>query len=1183
MTAPRPSVDVRSSIVETFRRDLVGPAPQDADLARERLSENPSRWYLTGFLAPADDPLAQNRAGGAEDDPSIQEEMETDVGEPDDAGAGGAAGDAEAPEAPNTKRRFLPSSLGLTVLLPPDVKEIEAHISWGDYRTEPPLPEDILLPDEGSEKDEEGKPKKKQRPLVDWVRTPRQQIVRVSVPEGRGDQIVVPESAAPQRPGGGLVLETHARLFTYATPNGNVEVRALTVFLVNRRSAVHRFYADVSFVFQARLELTCTQGFRPRRDLSGYNSNDFDLRVADLHYRDVCEWAVGRNAAAGWEDEEEHAERVTRVWTDPLPQAEVERVAPNEDVDLKSRVVFGMEALAERASGGGTGLNDAVSALPVLYAAWIEAERKKIGELAVRRRETAERLIADMEAARQRILDGIEILSRNEIARNAFRFMNLAVATAARRRNAGATGDPAAQPAPEWRPFQLAFILLNIAGLSDRKHADRETADLLFFPTGGGKTEAYLGLAAFVIALRRLIGSGVLGAGVAVIMRYTLRLLTLDQLARAAGVVCALELMRTNPKNVDEKGRHLLGDWPIEIGLWVGSDASPNRLGGKGDADQTTAVGRVRRYRTGQDRRAPAPLKACPWCGTPFTPQSFACVPNDLAPINMEIRCVNTACDFTRGRPLPILTVDQPIYRRLPAFLIATVDKFASLPWVGETGAFFGHVDRFQEGVGFYGPAEPRQGRKLDNNWSLDPPDLIIQDELHLIAGPLGTVAALYEAAIDQLASRRVGEKRVRPKVIASTATVRRASDQIAALFDRPRTSIFPPPGIDRTDSFFARTVPSSQDPARLYLGIAAQGRGPKLVFLRALTTLLAAAKAEFDAQAATSQPGRNPADPYMTGLCYFNALRELGGARRIVEDEVRDRAARYGTQRRRVDPKDSPFADRIIKEPMEITSRVSTDDVARAKQRLDFVFGRDSDPVDVALATNMISVGLDILRLGLMVVQGQPKTAAEYIQATSRIGRDQNRPGLVVVVLNLHKPRDRTHFEQFGQFHRSFYRAVEATSVTPWAARALDRALAAIVVAAARHIDPSLTPDTAAKELKNQGATRAAVRDAIVSRAPPNAVPGGRATLAALVDGLLDAWIETADEQSEGGNVFGYADKRSPHRLLHMPLAPEIPNLSAAHQRFVAGRSMRDVEPSVALNPRDPKGERIANADDLA
>jgi hypothetical protein len=1059
MTEPVPSLDVRSSIVTAFRRDLVGPGPQDADLARERLNENPSRWYLTGFLAPANDPLAQDGPQTREDDPSVQEEIETDMEEPAEEGAGGAAGDDEQPETPSTKRRFLPSSIGITVLLPPDVREIDVRACWGDYRTEPPLSEDLFLPDEDEAVEEDGKRKKKERPFVEWVREPREQTVRLALPDGRANPIVVPESAAPQRAGGGLTLESHARLFDFPTPDGNKQVRALTVFLVNRRAPVHRFYADVGFVFQARLELVCPQGFCPRPDVSGYNTSDSDLRVADLHYRDVCEWAVGRNAAAGWDAGEDQARRVTRVWTDPLPQAEVERVVPNEDYELKSGVTFGMEALAERAAQGGQALAQVLSELPVLYGQWIEAERGKL-DLPARRRETAERLIAEMASARRRMLEGIEVVSGNQFARNAFRFMNLAVAMAARRRNAGTTGDPTAQPAPEWRPFQLAFILLNIAALADRKHADREIADLLFFPTGGGKTEAYLGLAAFVIAHRRLTGSGVLGAGVAVIMRYTLRLLTLDQLARAAGVVCALELMRTAPENVDEKGRRHLGDWPIEIGLWVGSDASPNRLGGKGNADQTTAVGRVRRYKTGQDKRAPAPLKACPWCGTAFKPSSFACAPNDIAPINLEIRCANLACDFTRDRALPILTVDEPIYRRLPAFLIATVDKFASLPWVGETGAFFGHVDRFAEGIGFYGANDARrEGRTLDNGWKLDPPDLIIQDELHLIAGPLGTVAGLYEAAIDQLASRRVGDQRIRPKIVASTATVRRASEQISALFDRGKTSVFPPPGIDRNDSFFARTVPSSKIPARLYLGIAAQGRGPKLVFLRALTTLIAAAQAAFDANTASFEPGKNPADPYMTALCYFNALRELGGARRIVEDEVRDRAARYGMQRRRVDPEDSPFADRTIREPMEITSRVSTDDVAEAKQRLDTVFGRNGEPVDVALATNMISVGLDILRLGLMVVQGQPKTAAEYIQATSRIGRDDNRPGLVVVVLNLHKPRDRTHFEQFGNFHRSFYRSVEATSATPWASRALDRALAAVVVSAARHVDPASRP----------------------------------------------------------------------------------------------------------------------------
>jgi hypothetical protein len=1178
------SVEIRSRIVDVFRRDLVGPGEQDADLANERLNENPSRWYLTGFLAPAED-LFGLEGVDDESDPSAQEEMEIEVEEPD-ADKAGAAADNEEPETPNTRRRFLPSSIGLTVLLDPEVKEIEARISWGDYRTEPRLPEEVLLPEPLlKEIGEDGKPKRIERPLVDWVRNPKQRSVALPVRDGRGGPIVVPESAAEQRRGGGLTLETHSRVFSFTTPDGTTErVRALTVFLVNRRATVHRYYADASYIFQARLELTCETGFRARHDISGYGASDLDLRVADLHYRDVCEWAVGRNAAAGWDAAEEHTGAVRRVWTDPLPTAEVERVAPNEDAELKARVTFGMEALAELAKTSDGRLAGALHDLTILYGLWIDTERQKLGGLARRRRETAQQLIADMETAKSRIVAGIDILTRDARARAAFRFMNLAVSEAARRRNAGPTGDPQALPAPQWRPFQLAFILLNLSGLLDRKHVDRQTADLLFFPTGGGKTEAYLGLAAFVIAHRRLSGPGVLGAGVAVIMRYTLRLLTLDQLARAAGVVCALELMRTDTSAVDENGRRLLGDWPIEIGLWVGSDASPNRLGGRGDTDETTAVGRVRRYRNGRDKRAPAPLKACPWCGTEFTPSSFACMPNEHAPMNLEIRCANTVCDFSRNRPLPVLTVDEPIYRRLPAFLIATVDKFASLPWVGETGALFGHADRFEEGVGFYGAAEPGRGRPLHNGWALDPPDLIIQDELHLISGPLGTVVGLYEAAVDQLASRGSGDTRVRPKIVASTATVRRAADQIEALFDRPRTGIFPPPGVDRTDSFFARTVLSSTDPARLYLGIAAQGRGPKLVFLRSLTTLASAAQAAYDAEPPANAQDRCPADSYMTAVCYFNALRELGGARRIVEDEVIDRAGRYGTQRRRVDPADSPFADRKIKLPMELTSRVSTDQVAQAKQRLELTFGpAGGETVDIALATNMISVGLDITRLGLMIVQGQPKTAAEYIQATSRVGRDYSRPGLVVTVLNLHKPRDRMHFEQFGQFHRTFYRAVEATSVTPWAARALDRALAAVVVSAARHVDGTLTPDAAVNELKNAVGTRAAVRDAIVARAPDRMIAGGRAALAQLIDDILEAWITTAEEQSAGGNAFGYAHRKSPHRLLHMPLEPEILNLAEPHKRFVAGRSMRDVEPSVALMVKDPYGNTIANADDLS
>jgi hypothetical protein len=181
------SVDIRARIVDVFRRDLIGPGAHDPDLAKERLNENPSRWYLTGFLAPAEDALGLEGVD-EESDPSAQEEMEIDVEEPGTDGAGGAVGDNEEPEAPNARRRFLPSSIGLTVLLDPDVKEIEAHISWGDYVTEPRLPEDVLLPEPAAKEiGEDGKPKRIERPLVDWVRIPKERMVRLPVRDGRGD------------------------------------------------------------------------------------------------------------------------------------------------------------------------------------------------------------------------------------------------------------------------------------------------------------------------------------------------------------------------------------------------------------------------------------------------------------------------------------------------------------------------------------------------------------------------------------------------------------------------------------------------------------------------------------------------------------------------------------------------------------------------------------------------------------------------------------------------------------------------------------------------------------------------------------------------------------------------------------------------------------------------------------
>jgi hypothetical protein len=382
MTRP---AEVRARLVDILRRDLVGPGSQDDDLQHERLGERPSRWYLTGFIAPADEEPA-------EDDPAAQEDEDREAQADLGAGAGGAAGNDGASDAPAARRRFLPSSVGLTVLLPVNVETIEARIGWGDYVTEPPLPEGALLEREDGE---EPAPRH-----VDWARVPQQRSVMLTIPTDPANPSArqwVPDSSASQIAGGGsLQLTVHARAFEIALPDGQDEhVRAVTVFLVNRRAPVKRRYADVGYTFQARLELVCREGFRARYDLSGYRAADEDLRLADLHYRDVEEYAVGRNAAAAWKIDEDGV--VRRVCTDHLPVAEVERVAPNEDI---SGVEFGMEALAGLAAQDGDVLAASIASLPVLYDAWITAQRNATGPLPLRRRETAERLIQEFRLMR---------------------------------------------------------------------------------------------------------------------------------------------------------------------------------------------------------------------------------------------------------------------------------------------------------------------------------------------------------------------------------------------------------------------------------------------------------------------------------------------------------------------------------------------------------------------------------------------------------------------------------------------------------------------------------------------------------------------------------------------------------------------------------------------------------------
>ena len=1130
------SAQVRDQLVDSLRLDLVGPWPGHA-FEEEKLRgwERPSVWYLTGFLVPSGAPPEQRVDAGEDDE---MDETPAQVG----------LGEESTEERRAAKKAFFPSSMGLSFLVPAEADGLDVNVSWGDYERD-----EIERQAEGS-KEGVGR-------VSVWRRRSRSETV--SVPLRTGPEPVV--AGVPDS--GGLELQVVCR----PTGGGGLAgrfpsgTRAVSVFLVNRRKAVDDGEGDPdsAFAFQPRIEVRCAAPFVARPDPRGSQFGDWDDHVADLHYADSPEYAAGHGVSADWEVVDGACRTIRTAW---IPSAHVQKTETMEDVP---GAVLAMDELG--ALPDGDSAKAALAPLVDRYREWIADPRRKLNDQtspSAQHRETAEQLMRLAGHAADRMERGVQALAEDADALDAFRMANRAVGTALRRR--------ATDESPRWRSFQLAFILLNLPGLVDPAHADRKVVDLLFFPTGGGKTEAYLGLAATAMVLRRLRDPGPpahRGAGVSVVMRYTLRLLTFDQLARAAGLVCALELER-------ERDPARYGEWPFEIGLWVGKAATPNVLGRKGDKRRDTARTRTIHYK--QNPRAkpsPIPLEDCPWCGKPFEVDSFQLEPDDDRPRNLRVRCADFMCDFSGDRPLPIVAVDEPLYRRLPAFLVATVDKFASLPWTGACGVLLGGADRMGRD-GFYGAAEPGKGTPLPA--PLPPPDLIVQDELHLISGPLGTMAGLYETAIEALCKR----SGTAPKIVASTATVRQAQDQIQALFARPQTQVFPPPGPTRPDSFFARTVPASRAPARLYLGIAAQGRTPKAVMRRVVLALMGAAQKAYQ-EAGDRGNKDNPADPYMTLLGYFNSLRELGGARRILEEEVRSTLQRI-RNRRRIAVGDASgaapaglFLNRsFVRDVVELTSRVSTGKVAEARQRLGLA-SHEQRSVDYAIATNMISVGLDISRLGLMLVHGQPKTHAEYIQATSRVGRDSDRPGLVVTLLNVHRPRDRSHYETFRSYHETFYRSVEVTSVTPFAARALDRGLAGALVALARHGSTALTPPTGLERLTDARAEiERLLLDVFLDRVDDQPGVGDdrerqelvRSVRDRIVD-LLDSWQHVVEYYRRDGVGVKYQKHELHRKSTLRPLLREMLDRefeSEHHRKFRANRSLRDVEPEVNVYVQD-------------
>ena len=531
-----------------------------------------------------------------------------------------------------------------------------------------------------------------------------------------------------------------------------------------------------------------------------------------------------------------------------------------------------------------------------------------------------------------------------------------------------------------------------------------------------------------------------------------------------------------------------------------------------------------------------------------------------------------------------MLVVDEDIYRRPPSLLIATVDKFAQMPWKGETQNLFGQLNGLCLRHGFLSPEieEDDKGNhparnslpsvKRQPHGPLRPPDLIIQDELHLISGPLGSMVALYETAVDAMCSWTVNGKRVRPKVIASTATIRRAPDQVRKLFLR-KLDVFPPQGTSIKDSFFAVQRPAGETyPGRRYIGICAFGRRYPAAMIRIYVALLASAQKLFEKYDAL-------ADPWMTLIGYFNSIRELAGTRRLVEDDIRARvrdADQRGLAKRRL----------WIGAVDELTSRKSGTDIPKNLERLETVFDkaqeakRDADrkagnqttprPYDAILATNMISVGVDIERLGLMAVAGQPKNTSEYIQATSRVGRSRSGPGLVLTLFNWARPRDLSHYETFEHYHETFYKHVEALSVTPFSARALDRGLAGVFVALMRLRDQRLNANAKAGELQDTDAEMPGVIDRIMARAEQAM---GDPSVGTLVRQMLlerrDNWLARVRNQTD--HRLGYRDDtQGVVGLLQQPGPGDW-------ELFTCLNSLRDVEGTVDLIlDQNPTGLRV-------
>ena len=992
--------EVRQKIIEALRKDLVGPLEEN-----EVLDESPMFEYLTGMLYPQvlADCLELDQELDEDVDRSQQDSNYTPQPDEDD-------------NEPMTATRFSQqSTIGMSFYLRRETKKIKVVVSWGDYV-------------KSTEKYTNEKGEEKTRYL--YTRHPMRAAIDIDVTSFEKHQ--------------DYQLPVDSNLYLYVTKIGlRNDYMLVTLHLTNKRPKGNSTLESI--IFQAKIE-----AFSEEREdcFVAENICRHILAPDEFFYAQRPIFGRGRGCAIMWDIVNE--KYASKIYTSFIPEYEFPGVRATIDGFADDH--FSMSFMARPKNKKETIAR--LRALSDAYESWINktlVHDKRMDEEGFKAK-IGDHVVEKCKSALNRIVEGINLIENDDTAFEAFCFMNSvmslqrSISSYSKKHGKGIEcnfGDFVDPRRKEnlfcWRPFQIAFVLMNLNGIVNPFHVDREIVDLLYFPTGGGKTEAYLGLIAFTIANRRLKNHENSefnnDGGVTAILRYTLRLLTTQQRDRLTKMVIAAEMER-------QRQYPRYGKEPISIGFWVGGGVTPNTIDSLRDNPDYPEVGRNNRNLLYKQ------LLTCPFCGKELIKENYHI---DFDKKSVEIYCEDKNCIFYKYRMphrigIPVYLVDEEIYNKCPTVILATVDKFANLPWNPSSNALFGRVDRKCERDGYIAIGVSHESRHNATNTlpaakvcsvkPFAPPELIVQDELHLITGPLGTIYGAYETIIQDLCSYEKDSRKILPKYVVSTATIKNAHEQIRCLYGRKQSMQFPSNGFEIGDSFFIKEISTKEKPFRKYVGISACGQSMKTTTLRTYAIIL-----QTVSELMSEEKYKDVIDPYYTMVGYFNSIRELGGTVRLLQDDIPKRINRL--------KKKYKFATtRYLNKRIEITSRIASSKITEKLKELE-ISSDQKGVLDTAIATNMIAVGMDVDRLGLMTVMGQPKQNSEYIQATSRIGRQHT--GLVFTLYNPYRPRDLSHYENFVGYHSQLYRYVEGTTATPFSARARDRVLHALVIAALR------------------------------------------------------------------------------------------------------------------------------------